>query len=154
MKFLTAGFRREDLLRIAPGDLPLLAGEVRERIIETVRENGGHLGSSLGAVELTMALLRRFDPLHDRIVFDVGHQVYPYKLLTDRADRFDTLRTGSAAFPAVPRAPATTSTRGTAARPSPRPSATPRRATCWGRTTTSWPSPATPRSSTDWPSRP
>ncbi|WP_347712659.1 1-deoxy-D-xylulose-5-phosphate synthase [uncultured Fretibacterium sp.] len=92
MKFLTAGFRREDLLRIAPGDLPLLAGEVRERIIETVRENGGHLGSSLGAVELTMALLRRFDPLHDRIVFDVGHQVYPYKLLTDRADRFDTLR--------------------------------------------------------------
>ena len=61
-------------------------------IIETVRENGGHLGSSLGAVELTMALLRRFDPLHDRIVFDVGHQVYPYKLLTDRADRFDTLR--------------------------------------------------------------
>ena len=92
MKFLTAGFRREDLLRIAPGDLPILAGEVRERIIETVRENGGHLGSSLGAVELTMALLRRFDPLHDRIVFDVGHQVYPYKLLTDRADRFDTLR--------------------------------------------------------------
>ena len=58
----------------------------------SVRENGGHLGSSLGAVELTMALLRRFDPLHDRIVFDVGHQVYPYKLLTDRADRFDTLR--------------------------------------------------------------
>ena len=92
MKFLTAGFRREDLLRIAPEDLPHLAGEVRERIIETVRENGGHLGSSLGAVELTMALLRRFDPLRDRIVFDVGHQVYPYKLLTDRADRFDTLR--------------------------------------------------------------
>ena len=59
MKFLTAGFRREDLLRIAPGDLSLLAGEVRERIIETVRENGGHLGSSLGAVELTMASVDR-----------------------------------------------------------------------------------------------
>ena len=54
MKFLTAGFRREDLLRIAPEDLPHLAGEVRERIIETVRENGGHLGSSLGAVELSL----------------------------------------------------------------------------------------------------
>ena len=92
MTFLNAGFRREDLLRVAPEALPLLAGEVRKRIIETVRENGGHLASSLGAVELTIALLRRFDPLRDRIVFDVGHQVYPYKILTDRADRFDTLR--------------------------------------------------------------
>ena len=92
MTFLNAGFRREDLLRVAPEALPLLAGEVRKRIIETVRENGGHLASPLGAVELTIALLRRFDPLRDRIVFDVGHQVYPYKILTDRADRFDTLR--------------------------------------------------------------
>ena len=101
MTFLNAGFRREDLLRVAPEALPLLAGEVRERIIETVRENGGHLASSLGAVELTIALLRRFDPLRDRIVFDVGHQVYPYKILTDRADRFDTLRLkdGISGFP-------------------------------------------------------
>ena len=92
MTFLNAGFRHEDLLKIAPEQLPILAGEVRGRVIETVRENGGHLASSLGAVELTIALLRRFDPLRDRIVFDVGHQVYPYKILTDRADRFDTLR--------------------------------------------------------------
>ena len=92
MTFLNAGFRHSDLMDLAPEDLPLLAGEVRERVIATVRENGGHLGSSLGAVELTIALLRRFDPFHDRIVFDVGHQVYPYKILTDRADRFGTLR--------------------------------------------------------------
>ena len=92
MTFLDANFRHADLLKMEPGDLPALAGEVRERVIRTVRENGGHLGSSLGAVELTIALLRRFDPVRDRIVFDVGHQVYPYKLLTDRAGRFDSLR--------------------------------------------------------------
>ncbi|MDO4787327.1 MAG: 1-deoxy-D-xylulose-5-phosphate synthase, partial [Fretibacterium sp.] len=92
MTFLDANFRHADLLKMEPGDLPALAGEVRERVIRTVRENGGHLGSSLGAVELTIALLRRFDPVRDRIVFDVGHQVYPYKLLTDRAGHFDSLR--------------------------------------------------------------
>jgi 1-deoxy-D-xylulose-5-phosphate synthase len=69
-----------------------LASDVRKMIIDTVSENGGHLGSSLGAVELCIALLRKFDPREDKIVFDVGHQAYAYKILTDRAERFGTLR--------------------------------------------------------------
>lgn len=72
--------------------LPALAEEVRARILETVGKNGGHLASSLGVVELTIALLTIFDPRKDRIVWDVGHQGYAWKLLTDRADRFSTLR--------------------------------------------------------------
>ena len=86
---------------MAPEDLPALATEVRERIIKTVSENGGHLGSSLGVVELTIAMLRHFDPLQDRIILDVGHQSYPYKILTGRANRFHTLRLrgGLSGFP-------------------------------------------------------
>ena len=92
MTFLKQDFKHSDLLAMTPEDLPALAAEVRQKIIDVVEENGGHLGSSLGAVELTIAFLRRFDPLADHIVFDVGHQVYPYKILTDRSDRFETLR--------------------------------------------------------------
>jgi len=78
-----------------------LAEEVRERIVEVIKRNGGHLASSLGVVELTIALLSIYDPEVDRIVWDVGHQTYPWKLLTDRADRFDTIRTpgGLSGFP-------------------------------------------------------
>jgi 1-deoxy-D-xylulose-5-phosphate synthase len=70
-------------------------------ITEVVGENGGHLGSSLGAVEVSIAVRRRFNPLEDRIIFDVGHQSYPYKILSDRSDRFGTLRTlgGVGGFP-------------------------------------------------------
>lgn len=101
MKFLKSGFTREDLLRIDEKDLPVLADEVRAVIVDTVKKNGGHLGSSLGVVELTIAMLRKFDPLNDRIIFDVGHQSYPYKILTDRFDKFSTLRLkdGIAGFP-------------------------------------------------------
>ena len=101
MKFLKSGFTREDLLRIDDKDLPVLAEEVRAVIVDTVRQNGGHLGSSLGVVELTIAMLRKFDPSNDRIIFDVGHQSYPYKILTDRFDRFHTLRLkdGISGFP-------------------------------------------------------
>ncbi|NLL37254.1 MAG: 1-deoxy-D-xylulose-5-phosphate synthase [Fretibacterium sp.] len=101
MTILKEGFTHKDLLQLAPDKLPELASEVRQKIIRVVAENGGHLGSSLGAVELTIALLRRFDPVRDHIVFDVGHQVYPYKILTDRSDRFETLRTkgGICGFP-------------------------------------------------------
>ena len=101
MRFLKPGFKHEDLKRIDEKDLALLASEVREVIIDTVRKNGGHLGSSLGVVELTIALLRVFDPLKDRIIFDVGHQSYPYKILTDRFDSFHTLRLkdGISGFP-------------------------------------------------------
>ena len=71
---------------------PQLAAEVRERIVETVAKNGGHLASNLGVVELTIALLAIFRPETDRIVWDVSHQGYAWKLLTGRADKFDTLR--------------------------------------------------------------
>lgn len=98
---LTEGFGWRDLQALPAATLPDLAAEVRRLIMNTVGENGGHLGSSLGAVELSIAMLRRFNPLEDRIIFDVGHQVYPYKILTDRADRFRTLRTmgGVSGFP-------------------------------------------------------
>jgi len=79
----------------------MTANEIREKIIRTVSKNGGHLASSLGAVELSMALAREFDAAVDRIVWDVGHQAYAWKILTGRADRFDTLRKldGLSGFP-------------------------------------------------------
>ena len=67
--------------------------ELRDRILETVGKNGGHLASSLGAVEIAVALAEVFEPTKDRIVWDVGHQAYAWKLLTDRGGKsFDTLR--------------------------------------------------------------
>ena len=87
--------------------LAQLAQEVRHRIIDVVAQNGGHLAPSLGVVELTLALLATFDLQHDRLVWDVGHQAYAYKLLTDRADRFHTLRTlgGLSGFPRMAESP-------------------------------------------------
>ena len=81
-----------DLRKIPVGRLPELAAEIRAKIIETVSANGGHLASNLGVVELTIALLYVFDPPEDKILFDVSHQAYAYKLLTGRADAFPTLR--------------------------------------------------------------
>ena len=69
------------------------AKELRERIIHVVAKNGGHLGASLGAVDLILSLHKVFSSPYDKIIFDTGHQAYAHKLLTDRADRFDTLRT-------------------------------------------------------------
>ncbi|UOD34607.1 1-deoxy-D-xylulose-5-phosphate synthase [Deferribacteraceae bacterium V6Fe1] len=74
-------------------ELKELANDVRELIIDVVSKNGGHLAPSLGVVELTIALLKVFKPDFDKIVWDVGHQSYAYKILTDRKDRFHTLRT-------------------------------------------------------------
>jgi 1-deoxy-D-xylulose-5-phosphate synthase len=80
-------------LRALPADkLPALADEIRNRIIEVVGRNGGHLASNLGVVELTIALHRCLDTPNDRLLLDVGHQCYPHKLLTGRADRFHTIR--------------------------------------------------------------
>lgn len=78
-----------------------LAEEVRERIIGVVCKTGGHLASSLGVVELTIALLTVYDPKTDRIIWDVGHQTYPWKLLTGRGDLFHTIRQtgGLSGFP-------------------------------------------------------
>jgi len=81
-----------DLRSLAPGELNPLAAEIRELIIQTVSQTGGHLAANLGAVELTMALLKVFDPPKDKLLWDVSHQTYAYKILTGRKDRFHTLR--------------------------------------------------------------
>ncbi len=81
-----------DLRRLTEVELVQLAGEVRDAIIATVATTGGHLGSSLGVVELTIALHRLLESPRDRIVWDTGHQAYPHKLLTGRYARFGTLR--------------------------------------------------------------
>ena len=75
--------------------------EVRARILEVVGANGGHLASSLGAVELAIGLVRVFDPARDRVVWDVGHQAYAWKILTGRDAAFGTLRRhrGLSGFP-------------------------------------------------------
>jgi len=90
-----------DLRTLSPEQLETLAAEVRHFIIETVARTGGHLASSLGAVELTIALHYVFNTPHDRIVWDVGHQSYAHKILTGRAKAFETLRQqgGLSGFP-------------------------------------------------------
>jgi 1-deoxy-D-xylulose-5-phosphate synthase len=81
-----------DLRGLDEIELAQLAVEIRETIVRTVAITGGHLGSSLGVVELTIALHRLLESPRDRIVWDTGHQAYPHKLLTGRLDRFGTLR--------------------------------------------------------------
>ena len=81
-----------DLRQLDADDLPELAGELRRYLIETVSKTGGHLSSSLGVVELTIALHYVFDTPADRLVWDVGHQTYPHKILTGRRERMFTLR--------------------------------------------------------------
>ncbi|MEC7233422.1 MAG: 1-deoxy-D-xylulose-5-phosphate synthase [Planctomycetota bacterium] len=81
-----------DVKALESGDLPQLCAEVRDFLLDTVQETGGHLGSNLGVVELTVALHRVFDFERDKLVWDVSHQAYPHKVLTGRKDRFGTLR--------------------------------------------------------------
>jgi 1-deoxy-D-xylulose-5-phosphate synthase len=82
----------DDLKRIPIQDLPEVASEIRQELLDVVTRNGGHLGASLGAVELAIALHWVFSSPRDKIVWDVGHQAYAHKLLTGRRDRFHTLR--------------------------------------------------------------
>jgi 1-deoxy-D-xylulose-5-phosphate synthase len=82
-----------DLRRLGPAALRRIADELRRETIKAVSVTGGHLGSGLGVVELTVALHHVFDTPHDRLVWDVGHQAYPHKILTERRDRIDTWRT-------------------------------------------------------------
>ncbi len=84
----------DDLRRLAESDLRQLADELRTEMIDAVSVTGGHLGAGLGVVELTVALHWIFDTPRDRIVWDVGHQTYPHKILTGRRDRIRTLRMG------------------------------------------------------------
>ncbi|MDN5870772.1 MAG: 1-deoxy-D-xylulose-5-phosphate synthase [Nitrococcus sp.] len=91
----------EDLRQLPESQLPALSRELREFLLETVSGNGGHLGAGLGAVELTIALHYVFDTPEDRIVWDVGHQAYPHKILTGRREMLHTIRkrSGLAPFP-------------------------------------------------------
>jgi 1-deoxy-D-xylulose-5-phosphate synthase len=82
----------QQVKHFTPPQLEQLAAEVRSFLITSVSETGGHFSSNLGTVELTVALFHHFDFLQDRIVWDVGHQAYPHKILTGRKDRFSTLR--------------------------------------------------------------
>ncbi|MGA1800888.1 1-deoxy-D-xylulose-5-phosphate synthase [Rhizobium sp. HT1-10] len=81
-----------DLRKLEDRDMPQLARELRDEMIDAVSRTGGHLGAGLGVVELTIAIHKVFDTPNDRLIFDVGHQCYPHKILTGRRDRIRTLR--------------------------------------------------------------
>ena len=82
----------KDVKKLSIVQLQELAEDVRKRIIQVTAKTGGHVAPSLGATDLAIALLKMFDPLEDRIVWDVGHQSYAYKILTERNEQFETLR--------------------------------------------------------------
>lgn len=90
-----------DLRALPEAELPVLCGEIRDFLVQSLAKTGGHLSSNLGVVELTVALHRVYDTSRDRLVFDVGHQCYVHKLLTGRREAFDTLRClgGLSGFP-------------------------------------------------------
>ena len=81
-----------DLKKLSRDELPKLADEIRQVIVDVVSHNGGHLASSLGAVELAIAIHYVFDIPNDRVIWDVGHQAYAHKLITGRRNQFETLR--------------------------------------------------------------
>ncbi len=91
-KFLSQIDSPEDLKKLSLEELPLLAREIRDMLLQTISETGGHLSSNLGVVELTLAMHYVFNSPKDKFVWDVGHQSYVHKLLTGRRDKFDTLR--------------------------------------------------------------
>ena len=101
MSILEKISKPSDLRNLTSGELEQLSGELRERIVSVVSRRGGHLAPNLGTVELTVALLRSFDLPEERIVWDVGHQSYSYKLLTGRTGKFENLRqfNGCCGFP-------------------------------------------------------
>ena len=84
-----------DIKKLSTSELQKLADEVREELISVVSETGGHLGAGLGVVELTVALHYIFDTPNDKLIWDVGHQSYPHKILTGRKDKIRTLRQGN-----------------------------------------------------------
>ncbi len=93
-KFLDLVNNPNDLRKLDKKNLPLLSQDVRNFMIEKVSKTGGHLGAGLGVVELTVALHYVFDTPKDKIIWDVGHQCYPHKILTERKDKMHTLRQG------------------------------------------------------------
>ncbi len=91
-KYLDSIHAPKDIRNLSAEALSTLAAEIRAFLVENVTQNGGHLASNLGVVEMTLAIHRVFDSPHDHIIFDVGHQSYVHKILTGRKDAFDTLR--------------------------------------------------------------
>ena len=90
-----------DIRKLTPSQIPQLADELREFLLYSVGRTGGHFGAGLGVIELTLALHYKFDTPHDRIVWDVGHQTYPHKIITGRRDAMESMRqnNGLAPFP-------------------------------------------------------
>ena len=84
-----------DLRKLSESELQEVSNEVRKEMIDAVSETGGHLGAGLGVVELTVALHYVFDTPNDRLIWDVGHQTYPHKILTGRKSKIKTLRQGN-----------------------------------------------------------
>ena len=82
----------DDLKKISKDKIEDLSREIRAELVRVVSNNGGHLASNLGVVELTLAIHRVFDSPKDHIIFDVGHQSYVHKMITGRYDRIDTIR--------------------------------------------------------------
>lgn len=103
IKYLTNIHSPNDFKSIPDNELGNLAQEIREELIRVVSQNGGHLASNLGVVELTMAIHKVFNTPKDHIIFDVGHQSYVHKMLTGRYDRIETIRTagGLSGFPKI-----------------------------------------------------
>lgn len=103
MSLLEQIYSPADVKALPLDKLPNLAEDIRQRILEVVGRSGGHLTSNLGVTELTIALHRVFDFKQDRLLWDVGHQCYPHKLITGRNERFDTLRKegGISGFPDI-----------------------------------------------------
>ena len=115
-----------DMRTLSDEQIKQLAHEVRQQTIDAVSKTGGHLGAGLGVVELTVAIHAVFNTPEDKLIWDVGHQCYPHKIITGRRDRITTLRQGGglSASPNVPNPPMTRSAPPTAAPPS-------RRASAW-----------------------
>ena len=101
MKLLSSIRGHADLAKLTDVQRTQLASEIRDFIVSSVAKTGGHLASNLGVVELTIAIETVFDTAQDRLVFDVGHQAYVHKLLTDRQTAFERLRMfgGMSGFP-------------------------------------------------------
>ena len=83
-----------DIKKLSIDELKILSDEVREELIDAVSVTGGHLGAGLGVVELTIALHYIFDTPNDKLIWDVGHQTYPHKILTGRKNKIRTVRQG------------------------------------------------------------
>lgn len=103
MRFLDSINSPADLRKLPVDALPVLAGEIRELMVDVVSRTGGHLAPSLGAIELAIALHYSYNTPDDKLVWDVGHQAYAHKILTGRRDKFNTLRQfdGISGFPRI-----------------------------------------------------